>query len=446
MRGCFFILLLAGCTHAFGDRRYDSDGGLGDTADGSDGGACACNSPPANVCLDQTALRVQVAVGTCNAGACSYDHWDVLCENGCHNGACIGNDPCDGVMCIKPPGSSCVDANTLMTYSTSGTCSMGQCSYPSTHTTCAGGCESGACTGDPCAGISCDAPPATICKDSNTLRGYSATGRCDSGACSYTTVDTSCTNGCVNGTCSNDLCVGVLCVQAPAPSCLNSTTRRSYGLLGICSNGTCSYTASDVTCPNGCAAGVCNDSCGGIACNSPPAATCANSTTRRVYASTGTCANGACSYATSDVPCPTAMNATATCTGGVCSLTCNSGTTVCSEADTGDGEIEDRINYCANLNSDVGDCGYCGSWCNGGTCSAGHCSVASLLECQKTPISFSTCSQYCTSVGRTCSTSCGGAYARFFDLACTAINTSSGTCSDQIDVSSSILGIRCCCK
>jgi formylglycine-generating enzyme required for sulfatase activity len=55
--------------------------------------------------------------------------------------------------------------------------------------------------------------------------------------------------------------------------------------------------------------------CGGVTCNAPPAATCADGTTRRTFASTGTCASGTCSYAPTDTPCP----GSGTCSGGLCS-------------------------------------------------------------------------------------------------------------------------------
>ncbi len=69
-------------------------------------------------------------------------------------------------------------------------------------------------------------------------------------------------------------------------------------------------------------------------CTTPPAATCADSVTRRTYALPGTCGDGGCSYASTDSPCP---NGTL-CKAGVCEsppscsggLTCISGDSCCS--------------------------------------------------------------------------------------------------------------------
>ena len=371
-----FLCSLGGCTHAFGDRRFDVDGGQGDTAGSSDGGAC--NSPPANVCLDQTALRVQMAVGTNKDGACSYDHWDVLCENGCKNGACVGNDPCDGVMCTKPPVSACADASTLMTYSSSGTCSKGQCSYTGIHTACESGCASGACTGDLCAGVTCDSPPAPLCKDANTRRSY-AIGTCGAGSCSYAPIDASCPSGCTSGACNSDPCSGVTCSQPPSSSCISSNTRRSYSSTGTCAGGVCSYAPTDTHCANGCAGGACSgDPCAGVTCSAPPAATCTNTTTLRVYASSGTCSGGTCSYSHTDSPCQYGCSDGACQAANPCSgITCNSPPAAsCVNAST-------RRSYSSSGTCSAGNCSYSSSdqscVCLGGACCFG---CASGSACQ----------------------------------------------------------------
>src|SRR5262249_28696835 len=153
------------------------------------GDACGCNAPPAPFCLDGTTLRAYVSVGSCGSGACSYTYWDVLCENSCESGACIGNDRCSGVKCVTPPVAAWVDGTTLMTYSQSGTCSKGSCSYKGTHTTCSSGCNNGACQGEPCAGITCNTPPVATCISPTVRRSYSPVGTCSGGTCSYTASD-----------------------------------------------------------------------------------------------------------------------------------------------------------------------------------------------------------------------------------------------------------------
>lgn len=73
-------------------------------------------------------------------------------------------------------------------------------------------------------------------------------------------------------------------------------------------------------------AGEAGVSCNGIPCTAPPAATCANATTLRVYAADGACQSGACSYGATETACPAPPNATGVCTAGACSgFTCKSG-------------------------------------------------------------------------------------------------------------------------
>jgi sulfatase modifying factor 1 len=81
------------------------------------------------------------------------------------------------------------------------------------------------------------------------------------------------------------------------------------------------------------AADTAMDACSTMTCTTPPAAGCASTTSRRTYASTGTCSGGTCSYAPTDTACP----AGEICSGGVCSppscaggLTC--GTVSCCES------------------------------------------------------------------------------------------------------------------
>jgi hypothetical protein len=55
-------------------------------------------------------------------------------------------DPCAGVTCDSPPAATCSDSATLVTYS-AGTCSAGSCSYSPATQACASGCYAGACVG-----------------------------------------------------------------------------------------------------------------------------------------------------------------------------------------------------------------------------------------------------------------------------------------------------------
>jgi sulfatase modifying factor 1 len=138
-----------------------------------------------------------------------------------------------------------------------------------------------ACAGNvnPCDGVTCASPPATVCADATTRKVYNATGTCKSSggstSCDYGSTNSACTGGqsCSNGSCvaPTDPCAGTLCNAPPAASCVNASTRRVYPSTGTCSNGTCSYTPSDVACPAGasCSGGVCGcpsglSECGGV--------------------------------------------------------------------------------------------------------------------------------------------------------------------------------------
>lgn len=70
------------------------------------------------------------------------------------------------------------------------------------------------------------------------------------------------------------------------------------------------------------------DACASLTCTSPPAVTCASGSTRRTFASTGTCIGGTCSYAPIDIACPTGE----VCSGGTCSPPSCAGGLSCGSA------------------------------------------------------------------------------------------------------------------
>jgi hypothetical protein len=222
--------------------------------------ACAgisCQSPPAPSCLDANTRRTYQSPGSCAGGVCSYTPVSMTCQFGCVAGACAG-DPCAGVSCTTPPAAYCKDAGTLKSFASTGTCAGGGCTYAVTETSCPFGCEGAACKGDPCSGVSCTTPPGKVCVNSTTLRTYSTSGTCSGGSCSYAYVDTVCPSGCSNGACGAVSCGGTSCNTPPANSCLNTTRLRTYASLGTCSGGTtCSYQAIDIDCTNGCLNGAC---------------------------------------------------------------------------------------------------------------------------------------------------------------------------------------------
>jgi hypothetical protein len=93
---------------------------------------------------------------------------------------------------------------------------------------CTPNCANATCGPDGCGGTcgSCNTPPATTCVSSSTLRTFSSTGTCGSGACSYGASDTTCSFGCANGACS-----------ACVPSCPTGAQCGSNGCGGTCGAG-----------------------------------------------------------------------------------------------------------------------------------------------------------------------------------------------------------------
>jgi hypothetical protein len=197
-------------------------------------------------------------------------------------------------ICDTPPANTCKNATTVMTYPKTGTCTAasgtGQCNYPLTESLCDRGCETatGACKGDPCSGIVCAAPPSPC---------YKTPGTCADGKCTYAPDEgklcddkDSCTE---SDKCSLGKCQGApkLCNTPPATTCKDASTLKVYTAPGTCSGGTCTFASADVACPLGCdaAAGKCKgDPCATVKCETPPNGKC--------YTVPGSCSSGKCTY------------------------------------------------------------------------------------------------------------------------------------------------------
>ena len=217
-----------------GDGGSTADGG--GAADGSsyaDGGATSscdnvvCNHPPAKACANASSLRVYDPSGSCAQGICNYTAQTVACANGCANDGCM-DDPCVGVTCNMQPHNACADANNLKTYDATGSCSAGNCAYASSLVACAHGCVNDACIDDPCASVVCAQAPAPTCVDANTLKTSPSAGSCAGGQCSYASSLTTCQFGRVSGQCSGDPCAGKVCTEPPASYCAYGSTLRSF--------------------------------------------------------------------------------------------------------------------------------------------------------------------------------------------------------------------------
>lgn len=227
--------------------------------------------------------------------------------------AAVPADPCLGVSCNAPPATLCADASTLRTYATEGSCSQGECSHESHDEACAFGCTQGACAADPCAGQTCTSPPGDRCQDDGNLHVYDRTGSCEAGDCTYASRVVACT--CTDDACTTDPCPSITCDRPPAASCTDANTLRSFAAIGVCSGGACSYEPSDSACPFGCEQGACNpDPCAGVTCTTPPGPSCPTSTSRRSHRSPGTCSQGTCSY----MPLVTECESNQRCSSGAC--------------------------------------------------------------------------------------------------------------------------------
>jgi hypothetical protein len=301
-----------------------------------------CSNPPAAHCEKDTVV-LYAASGECTAGQCSYQTTEVPCEFGCASGACLPDpcangacedpQPCDYMVCDNAPLTTC-NGSALVTYAAEGFCSLGQCDYPSTETTCEFGCASGACLPDPCANGACEDPqpcdymvcdkaPLTTCNGS-ALVTYAAEGFCSMGQCDYPSTETACEFGCASGACLPDPCANgacedpqpcdyMVCDKIPLDTC-NGDTLIAYSAAGYCSLGQCNYPSTKTVCEFGCSKGSClPDPCANGACEDPqpcdymvcdkiPLDTC-NGDTLIAYTAAGYCSLGQCIYPTTKTVC-----------------------------------------------------------------------------------------------------------------------------------------------
>lgn len=261
MLRAFLLLALAlapGCTLLYGGEHHAGSSDMSPTS-------CSCDHPPEASCLDGSTLESYASGGTCAESSCTYAHWNTTCQDGCVNGACVGDDPCAHVSCATAPAPACSDATTLVTYG-AGTCVAGGCQFTSTKTACASGCTNGACTGEPCAGVACNTPPAAVCTGTNAVS-FAAIGVCENGSCVYAMSQVACDNGCATGACIAD-CDPYSC-QPPANTCDDASTLRSYTYNG-CNGADCAWAATTSTCAYGCANGKCKPNpCQGVSCYAP---------------------------------------------------------------------------------------------------------------------------------------------------------------------------------
>jgi hypothetical protein len=264
----------------------------------------ACNQPPPATCSG-TSRTSYAASGTCTNGQCNYQATTETCTFGCAGTACAG-DPCAGVSCNTPPVADCFDSTTRRVFNNTGSCLGGMCSYGSQQ-------------------LACNTPPGATCANSTTRRTFSSSGSCTNGVCNYMPTDTTCTFGCTNGVCNADPCAGVSCNSPPAPACLSGTTTlRTYSATGTCNNGSCTYGSfTDTACVNGCSNGACVACVGGGSCIGNGGAPCRIG----VLACPGGANSAAVCVDGANAPDRTTTCTNGRCLAGACCTGCIQGTT-----------------------------------------------------------------------------------------------------------------------
>jgi Cys-rich repeat protein len=388
-----------------------------------------CSAPPANECASATDLRVYATTGTCDHGACSYPSSLTTCPFGCSMGACAG-DPCIGVTCANPTKSYCSDATHLTVYTLPGACSAGACVYQSHQEYCAFGCAGDVCNGDPCLGVTCNKPDASYCSGPSELSVFAPTGTCTAGACTYAKTTQYCAFGCDTGACKGDPCAGVSCATAPASYCKDTSTLRTYSAPGACAGGTCSFPYVDQHCPGGCAVGICRECatttdcpsgkwCNGGACvacgdDLHCGSTCSDCSASGKVCNGGVscvqckvdsqCAAGSWCSANACVACNTAAKCGATC--APCSGTtpvCSGGACVCNATSCPSNQAC-GASGCAVCKSDTA----CGASCTSCAAPTKKCldqtTTSKCVEC----LTSADCGSGKTCTGNACVTTCSG--------------------------------------
>ncbi len=299
--------------------------GFGD-CDGNPANGCETNlaAAPSHCGACGRACALPNATAACSAGACGVSR----CNTGF--GDCDGN-PANGCeVDLRASASHC------------GRCG-GACAVPNATPACvAGACAVGTCTGD---FADCDGAVANGCEANLS------TSNAHCGACGR-----ACATGQV---CSARACASIC--AAPTTFCAG----RCFDLqtdpqnCGACANA-CPPRANAVpTCARGGCGFACNAGFGD--CDGNPANGCETSlaTTAAHCGACGAACNG--------------TNGTATCSGGVCGITCSAGFGNCDGSAANGCEV--------SLASTPAHCGACGAACSLANatpaCAAGACTVGS---------------------------------------------------------------------
>jgi len=175
--------------------------------------------------------------------------------------------------------------------------------------------------------------------------------------CTYFQSAVQCSGGCEAGRCRGDPCEGVICNVPPAAHCVDRE-RIWYDAVGSCEAGGCVYEQRVESCDHGCLNAACLPlscepgltDCGGCVNTLSDAANC------------GSCGKVCGPYA----------NATASCSGGQCAMSCNSGRADCNGG---------LSNGCETQLGTASNCERCGDDClalphvDAAACQSGSCVI-----------------------------------------------------------------------
>ena len=221
------------------------------------GGVCT-NTPGSRTCA--------CAAGFSGNGLTCTD----VNECSTNNGGCAAV----GGVCTNTPGSrtcacasgfsgnglTCTDVNECTT--NNGGCAAvgGVCTNTPGSRTCA--CASGysgnglTCASTNICSPACNTPPATACVGT-AVRTFATSGNCAASTCTYSYTDTPCSTGCTNGVCNAVTCGATTCNTPPVGACTSPDTLSTSYPQGRCTGATCSYTAREIFCSQGCLNGAC---------------------------------------------------------------------------------------------------------------------------------------------------------------------------------------------
>jgi len=193
-------------------------------------------------------------------------------------------------------------------------------------------CAEGVCSG---VKVPCDNPPDNSCRDGQTLQAWESAGFCSEGSCIYASSDLTCPKGCAGGQCIGAPCTGVKC-DTPPSTC--------YKKPGVCVAGKCQWTP--LAAGTGCNPG---DTC-------ILAATCDGQ---------GKCSGGS-------IDCTRAHASGGTCISGVCQgYACDSGWGNCNNTWNDGCEIPlDTVSNCGGCGKVCGTVDHGSPSCKGGACAA----------------------------------------------------------------------------